>query len=156
MTTTSTNLFKVSNFIIQFKNVKQIELMTTTANIPGLTLGTIDIARSVVNDARPGDSLTYNDLDISVLCDEDLIAFKEVYNYIMSGAEPVFGNLDVVEPVFDATLFLTTNKNNIQHKLTFYNCFFKSISDIQLTSSSSDEENFTFDIGIGFSYYLFD
>lgn len=150
------NLFKVSNFILQFKDQKQLELMTAEVNIPGLTLGEINIGRPVIRDLRSGDSLTYDDLTVTVLCDETFSAFKEIYNYIMKSSDPNTGNIDVFYPVFDSTLSLTTNKNNFQHKIQFLNCFFKNISSMQLTSQSAEEEQITFSITLGYSYYLFD
>lgn len=152
----STNLFKVSNFIIMFKNTPQLELMVQGANIPGLSLGVLDIARPVVTDHRPGDSLTYDDLRITALCDEDLIAYKEIYSYILSAAEPHHGNLDVYQPLFDCSMLLTTNKNNVSHKITYLNCFFKGIGEIGMSSTSEEEEQFTFDLEIGYSFFLFD
>lgn len=152
----STNLFKVSNFILQFKDTTHLELMTTEANIPGITLGELNIGRPVIRDLRNGDSLTYDDLTVTILCDESFSAFKEIYNYIMKSSDPNTANIDVVYPIFDSVLVLTTNKNNSQHKLTFLNCFFKNISSIQLTSQSSEEEQITFTITLGYSYYLFD
>jgi hypothetical protein len=151
-----TNLFKVSNFNLNLKDQEAIELMTVEVNIPGITLGELNIGRPVVRDLRNGDSLTYDDLVVTVLCDEELMAFKEVYQYMMKAADPETADIDVVYPVFDSTLLITTNKNNIQHKLTFYNCFFKNIGAMQLTSQSSEEEQITFPLTLGFSYYLFE
>lgn len=152
----SINLFKVSSFILNFKDQKALELMTTEVNIPGLTLGEINIGRPVVRDLRNGDSLTYEDLSVTVLCDETFSAWKEIYSYIMKASDPDTADIDVVEPIFDSTLFLTTNKNNIQHKFNFYNCFFKAISSIQLTSQSSEEDHISFTITLGYSYYKFE
>jgi hypothetical protein len=150
-----TNLFKVSNFRLNLKDQQAIELMTVEVNLPSLTLGEITIGRPVVNDHRNGDSLTYDDLVVTVLCDETFSAWKEIYNYIMKSASPETGELDVVYPVFDSTLFLTTNKNNVQHEINFIDCFFKSISGLPLTSQSSEEEQITFTITLGYNYYLF-
>lgn len=149
------NLFKISNFNIQFKDSYTLELMAIGANIPGLTLGELNISRPVVRDLRNGDSLSYDDLEVEILTDEELKAFKEIYDYIYKASNPDTADIDVVEPIFDSTLLLTTNKNNIQHKINFYNCFFKGISGIQLTSQSSEEEQVTFTITLGYSYYEF-
>lgn len=150
------NLFKISNFIINFKDSKHLELMAVGANIPGITLGELIINRAVIRDLRNGDSLTYDDLVVTVLCDEKLEGFKEIYNYIMTASNPDTADIKVIEPIFDSTLFLTTNKNNYNHKITFYNCFFKGIGGIQLTSSTTEEEQVTFDITLGYSYYHFE
>jgi len=151
----ATNLFKVSSFNLNLKDQTNIELATVDVNIPGLTLGELVISRPVIRDLRNGDSLTYEDLVVTCLCDEDLMAYSEVYNYIVKSADPLTGNINVTYPVFDSTLLLTTNKNNIQHKITFYNCFFKSIGGIQMTSQSSAEEELTFALTLGYSYYIF-
>jgi len=152
----STNLFKVSNFRMQFKDQNSLELMTTSVNFPGLSLGELRIDRPVVLDRRPGDSMTYDDLKITALCDETLEVYQEIYKYVVLSANPDNGDLNPFDPVFDSTLFLTTNKNNIQHKINFYNCFFKGISGVDMSSGSSDETHFQFDISLGFSYYLFE
>lgn len=150
------NLFKISNFILNLKDQKSIELMTTEVNIPGITLGELNIGRAVIRDLRNGDSLTYEDLTVTALCDETLSAWKEVYSYIMKASDPETADIDVVEPIFDSTLFLTTNKNNIQHKVTFYNCFIKNLGGLALTSQSSEEEQIPFTLTLGYSYYIFD
>lgn len=150
------NLFKISNFILQFKDQQALELMTTDVNIPGITLGELNIGRPVIRDLRPGDSLTYDDLTVTVLLSEDMDNYLEIYKYIMKSANPDTGDLDITYPVFDSTLFLTTNKNNIQHKITFLNCFFKSIGAIQLSSQSTDEDRISFDITLGYSYFRFE
>ena len=149
------NLFKVSNFRLNFKDQDHLELMTTEVNIPGLTLGEINIGRPVIRDLRTGDSLTYDDLQVTILCDEKFEAFKQIYNYIMKSSNPETGDINVTYPIFDSTLFLTTNKNNVQHKITFLNCFFKNIGSMELSSQSTDESQITFPITLGYSYYLF-
>ena len=152
----SINLFKISNFILQFKDSRQLELMTTNVNIPGFSLGELNIPRPVIRDLRNGDSLTYEDLTVTVLCDEKLEAFKEIYDYIWRASNPDTADISVDEPIFDSTLLLTTNKNNVQHKIRFLNCFFKSIGGIPLSSASTEEEQITFDITLGYSYYIFE
>lgn len=156
MTMGSTSLFKISNFIIAFRDTKNIELMATGANIPGLTLGELNVSRPVIRDLRPGDTLSYNDLIVTCLCDEKLQAYKDIYDYVITSANPTTAGLNVDYPVFDSTLLLTTNKNNVQHQLRFLNCFFKGIGEIQLTSGSTEEEHVSFDITLGYSYYLFE
>lgn len=149
------SFFKVNSFIVQFKDQKTLELMVTSANIPGFTLGEIEIGRPVVKDKRPGDSLTYNDLSITVLCDEKLAAYKEIYEYLILSANPNTGDLEISDNVFDCSVQLLTNKNNYQHKIYFYNAFIKSISDIQLETTTTEGEAATFTVDLGFSFFNF-
>jgi len=150
------NLFKVSNFKLLFKDQTSLELMITAVNIPGINLGELTFNRPVLMDIRNGDTLKYDELLVTVLCDESFSAFKDVYNYIIKSADPTTGELNVVSPVFDSTLFLTTNKNNINHQIHFYDCFLKTISSMNLLTTSDDETQLTFDITVGYTYYIFD
>jgi len=152
----SLDLFKINSFILQFKDQTSLELMVQGCNLPGFTLGQLEIPRTVVKDVRPGDSLTYNDLNVTVICDEDLKAFKDIYRYLVLAANPNTGDLEINDTVFNASLLLTTNKNNIKHKLYFHNCFFKEISDLDLQSTTSDEEQVTFTLTCGYSFYDFE
>lgn len=130
--------------------------MVTAANVPGFTLGQIELPRPVVKDKRPGDSLEYNDLSITVVCDEKLKAFKEIYSAIVLSANPNTGDLEINKTVFDCDLFLTTNKNNIQSHIHFYNAFFKGVGDLQLETTTSEGEQVTFTVDIGYSFYNFE
>jgi len=152
----SASFFKVNNFIIQFKDQKNLELMVNACNFPGFSLGQIDIPRPVVKDQRPGDSLTFNDLSLTIICDEDLKAYKEIYSYLILSANPNTGRLNISDSVFDCYLDLTTNKNNVKHKLHFYNAFIKSVSDIQLESTTSEGEAPTFTAEMAYSFFTFE
>lgn len=147
---------KSSSFLIQFKDQRRLELMVTGVNLPGFTLGEILLSRPVVTDKRPGDHIDFNDLSLTIICDEDLKAFTEIVSSIILSANPNTGDLEISKTVFDATLFLTTNKNNIQHKVHFYNCYFKSISDLPFESTSDDEAHVTFNAELGYSFYNFE
>lgn len=149
------NFFKVNNFSIIFKDQRSLELMVQNANLPGFTLGDLTIPRPVVADKRPGDSLDFSDLSVTVICDEELKAFKEVYNYLILAANPTNGHLEINETVFDCQLNLLTNKNNYNHKLYFYNAFIKSVGDISLQSDTTEGEAPTFEVSFGYSYYEF-
>lgn len=150
------DFLKINSFAIQFKDKRSLELMVTSANIPGFTLGQLEMGRPVVKDKRPGDTLEYNDLTVQVLCDEDLKAFEDIYTSIILAANPNSGELEISDSVFDCTLFLTTNKNNIQKKIHFYNAFFKSVGDLQMESTTTEGEQITFSVDLGYSFYNFE
>ena len=150
-----TDLLKVNNFLIQFKDTKQLELMVTNSPLPGFSINPLTLSRPVVDDKRPGGQLTYTDLSLTVLCDEDLNAFKEIYSYLILAANPNTGDLEINKTVFDSTLFILTNKNNIQHKVYFYNCFFTRVGDLVFNSNATDADHITFDIDLSYSFYNF-
>ncbi len=153
-----TSLFKESNFKIMFResDLPAIEVMVITSSIPGFNISQIDIARPGLADKRPGNLLTFNDLKVSVICDEKLEVYKEIHSYLLATSNPETANYSVDYPIFDAILNLTTNKNNFQHKITFYNAFFKSIGPIGLQSSTTEDTQVTFDLDMAYVYYNFE
>jgi hypothetical protein len=130
--------------------------MVIGGNIPGFNLGQIELARPVVKDKRPGEQLEYNDLSVTVLCDEDLQAFQDIYSSIILSANPNTGDLEIEQNTFDCYMFLLTNKNNVQKKLHFYNAYFKAVSDIQLETTTTEGEQVTFTVDLGYSFYNFE
>ena len=71
---------------IQFKftcvKLPKVEFFCQTANIPGITLGTADVETSLKSIPFPGDKLTYGDLNVSFLVDENLNNYKELHDWL--------------------------------------------------------------------------
>ena len=150
------DLFKTGNFTVQLKNQTHLEFFIQEATIPGITVGTIEVpVAGGLRDYRPGDSLSFNPLTLTVLCDEDLRAFKDVYDYILHLTHnPVTNNIEIDAEVFDAYLMLTTNKNNVKHRIHFHDMWIENITDLQLQTISGDENSISFTLGLRYNYYL--
>ena len=74
-------VFNCFNFRIIFKQgLPAIELMVTATSIPGFGVSQLEFPRTGIMDKRPGDFLTFNDLSITVNCDEKLEIYKEIHN----------------------------------------------------------------------------
>ena len=59
-----------------------IEFFCQTANIPGITLGEATQETGLVDIPVPGDKITYQALDISILVDENLNNWKELHDWM--------------------------------------------------------------------------
>lgn len=151
------SLFKESNFRLQLKqNMPALEVMVNVTNIPGFSTGQMEFKRPGIIDKRPGEHLAFEDLLLTVLCDEKLEAYKEIHNYLLNISNPKTASIDPFEAIFDSSLLLTTNKNNLQHKITFYNCFFKTVGDINLTATTESDNQISFQLTLGYSYFIFE
>jgi len=71
---------------IQFRftcgKLPTVEFFCQTANIPGITLGTADVETPLKSIPFPGDKLTYGDLNVSFLVDENLNNYKELHDWL--------------------------------------------------------------------------
>jgi hypothetical protein len=152
-----TDFFKVSNFHIILKDQFSTELTVQQANIPGITIGTLDMNFQAMHDKRPGDSIEFGDLQIRCHVDEDLKSYMEILKYLFRFTHDPDTNVLSVDPcIFDATMLLTTNKNNLQHTIRFHDAWIKSIGDIEVTNASTQDENTTMDLVIPFVYFDFE
>jgi hypothetical protein len=150
------NLFKSCNFRISLKDQKAIELMVQEVNLPGITLGQMDLGWQSMKDKRTGDAIDFNDLTLQIILDEDLNTFREIYSALILAHNPATNELEVKKQVFDGFLNLTTNKNNIQHSIHFYDAWIKSIDDIQLSHTTGEDEQLVCTLNIVYNFYLFE
>lgn len=151
-----TDLAKKCNFRIVLKDQENIEFFVQEANIPGITIGTLEYNNQSMHDPRPGDSITYNDLRLLILLDEDFKTYEEIYKYLTKTHDPVSNNLDPDAVVFDAELMISSNKNNFNKKISFKNAWISSIDDIDFITTSTEDEEITFGLEIKFSYFTYE
>jgi hypothetical protein len=147
------DLFKTSNWKIQLKDQTHVEFFCQEASIPGITIGTVSQHYQSMEDKRPGDSITFDDLTLTIICDEDLGAFKEILKYINMTHNVIDNVIQVKPEVFDSFLFITTNKNNIQYKIHFYDMWIETVSALSLQTITGDDNSISFTVGLKYNYY---
>ena len=69
----------------RFKCTKlpQVEFFCQSANIPGISLGSGTQPTSLVDVPIPGDKITYQDLSITFIVDENLNNYKEIHDWLL-------------------------------------------------------------------------
>ena len=148
------DLLKSGNFRFVTKNQRNVEFFVQEVNLPGFSLGEMTInAHLAQQERRPGDNISWNNLSMQVICDEDLNAFEEARQYVMDLRDPETGELDPLGMIFEGFLFLTTNKNNVQKHYVFHNCWINSVGDMQLSTTTSEDDPVTFQVDVTYTYY---
>ena len=69
-------------FRFKMTKIPNVEFFVQTANIPGIGLGTAEMATPLKDIPMPGDKVNYQSLDISFLVDEKLNNYKELHDWI--------------------------------------------------------------------------
>ena len=153
------DLLKVGNWKLQMKsNQRSIEFFVQEANLPGFTLGELVLSGvgGVQQERRPGDHIQWNNLTLSLICDEELEAYKEIMEYILLAKDPETGEMNNDEIWFDSVLHITTNKNNFSQKFRFYNCWISSVTDLAFNTTSSEDDPLVFNVEVIFSHFGID
>lgn len=153
------NFFNAKNFDFTIKRLPNVQFFVQGANIPGLNIDTTIQATPFASINRPSNKLSYDELLITVAIDENLVCYKEIYNW-MSGLAPPndftqYQELEKAGGQFsDASLIVLNSKGNATIEFKFTDLFPVSISSIQMSTTNSTTEYVT--ITIGFRYTTFE
>ena len=191
MTTTNVNtreptvLDYASPVQFRFKCSKlpTVEFFCQTANIPGITLGQATVDTPLKSIPFPGDELTYQDLGISFLVDENLNNYKEIHDWIIGLGAPQnhtqFSDLRATssdrfpgtsssnaitgqataDPLpesgmySDATLTVLNSKNIAKVEIRFHNIFPTSLGSLSYDVQASDVNYLQSNVDFSYMYY---
>ena len=172
---------------IQFRfkcsKLPKVEFFCQTANIPGIGLGTANIETPLKSIPFPGDKVTYQDLAISFLVDENLENYKEIHDWIIGLGAPQdhtqFANLRATssdrfpgtsssnaitgqataDPLpesgmySDATLTVLNSKNIAVTEIRFHNIFPTSLGALSYDIQASDVNYLQTAVDFSYMYY---
>tara|TARA_X000000950_G_scaffold235883_1_gene286479 strand:+ start:4043 stop:4561 length:519 start_codon:yes stop_codon:yes gene_type:complete len=165
-----------SNFLspVEFKLVinrlPNTEFYVQQANVPGLNSGYAERPTPFKNIYTPGDKLIFDDLNITLVADENLASFRECSDWLtaIARAEGFEGYAGLNSPTVggatnlssdgkgsmsDASLIILDSNKNANIQISFKDIFPISIGPIQLNTSDSDVVPPTFDVTFKYSSY---
>ena len=127
------------------------------AAIPGLDLPAVIQPTSLVNEGKiSGGKLTYGDLTISFLVDEDLANWQEIYEWMLSlgtSYDPRFPEKDEKKKYSDATLTVLNSAMQPSFEVTYYNAIPVSLGALDFDSSVTSMDAITVDVTFAYDYY---
>jgi hypothetical protein len=137
-------------FFVQSVNLPSLALQSTTVNTPFAQL------------SIPGNQLSFGQLTMSFMIDENMQSWYELYNWMFQLGNPTSlnkrGQLTGVPGsntsiTSDGTLFIKTNSNNPNWKVNFYEMYPNDLGDI--TFSTTDSQEFvTSTVTFNYTYYV--
>ena len=172
---------------IQFRfkcsKLPKVEFFCQTANIPGIGLGEAEVDTPLKSIPFPGDKVTYQDLAISFLVDENLENYKEIHDWIIGLGAPQnhtqFSDLRATssdrfpgtsssnaitgqataDPLpesgmySDATLTVLNSKNIAVTEIRFHNIFPTSLGALSYNVQASDVNYLQTAVDFSYMYY---
>ena len=172
-----------TQFRFKCSKLPEVEFFCQTANIPGISLGTADFHTPLKDIPMPGDKVTYQDLAISFLVDENLNNYKELHDWIIGLGAPKnhtqFSDLralssdrfpgttassaatgtSIAKPLpeggiySDATLTILNSKNIAKTEIRFHNIFPVSLGALSYDVKQSDVDYLTASVDFKYMYY---
>ena len=171
-----------TQFRFLINQLPKVEYFTTSANIPGISLGDGVLNTPFKDIPLLGDKLTYEDLAISFIVDENLENYIEMHTWLTSigfpkdrsqfsafrsttsnvktstrGESKDIGDVRASTPELpmysDATLTILTNKNNPVVECRFADVFPTSLSGLDYNQNQTDVEYLTATVNFKYKIY---
>ncbi len=169
--TTNLNFLSPVEFKLVLNRLANVEFFVKSANVPGISSGTTEIPTPFKNVFQHGDKLSYEEFTVSVICDENMVAFKEISDWLVAvtmpenfaqyaglnpdtygkGGETVNNQGDGVTS--DGSLIILNSNKNANVTIKFSDMFPTAVSSIQLDTSGTDLTPPTFDITFKYNKY---
>ena len=162
------NFLQPNKFQLNFSRAPNIQYFCQSVFIPGISLSEAIRTTPFVDLYSPGEKAIYDTLSITFLVDEELLAWKEIHDWIRAMTFPVsfteYANLKNLNkftnaksssfPQFsDASITVLSSSNNPYYKFKFYDCFPTSISSFNLSAADTPDNPVTADATFRYSYY---
>ena len=162
-----------SKFLFKCNKLPKVEFFTTQVNLPGINLGDVVIPTPFKELPVQGHTLTYENLELQFLVDEKLENYIELHQWLVGigfpqsrsqfasfkksnqDAFPSIGtDLNQNAMFGDATLTVTSSKNNPNVEVRFSDIYPVALSTLQFDQQASDVEYLT--ATCTFSYTLYE
>jgi hypothetical protein len=171
-----------TQFRFVINQLPKVEYFTVAGNIPGITLDEIELGTPLKNIPLMGNKLTYEDLSITFIVDEDLQNYIEMHTWLTAigfpkdksqfrnfrsatsnvasatrGESNDIGDVKPSTPeramYSDAVMSILTNKNNPVVECRFADVFPTSLSGLTYSQNQTDVEYLTADVNFKYQIY---
>jgi len=162
---TNRNFLSASGFKFTLAKYPKIDFFSNTARIPEINLATA-IQPSYLKDIDvPGEKLTYGDLSLRFLVDENMENYLAVYNWLTGLGFPETaqqykflttddtGARDGKEAFSDGTLRILNSNFREVAKVKFLDLFPVSLSSLEFDSTITDVQYFTAEVSFKYTIY---
>jgi hypothetical protein len=148
------NFLNPSSFVLTLDslNYSGAEFTIQTMMLPDVSAEGAALAFRQRNIATVADKINFGTFEISYLIDEDLLNYKEIFDWIKSNVET---NHTATNHVRDLTLTVMNSANNVTKQIKFVDAYPTSISSLPFDITTTDVEYLTAVVMFEYSYYTF-
>lgn len=152
MATTNKNFLQPTGFkiVISRENYPNLEFFAQSVQHPGSMVNAVEVPIPSLS-ALPisGGKITYSELAINLIVDEDMTAYKEMQNWL----ERVYTTPEESSLYNDITLIVLTSHNNTNVQIRYKDCVPTSIGAIEFNSTTGDVQYLVFDAMFRFTEF---
>ena len=159
--TTNINYLQPTGFkvVIDRKKFGNLEFFAQSVDHPNVSIPTAEIPYSRLNLHAAGDKLTFGQLSATIILDENMSAYTEMYDWVKRLVEEenttkYSARYDNGETTaVDITVSVLSSNNNSVKRIRYIDCIPTDIGGINFMSNTSDVQYLTFTASFSFSYF---
>ena len=171
-TPSNPNFLQPNKFTINFSRLPNMQFFGQMVTVPGISMSEIPQNTPFVDAYVPGEKAIYDLLNVTFIVDENLTAWREIYDWIRGMTFPTdfkeYRDLALLnkntnlmssvrnkpQPQYsDASLIMLSSANNPVYEFKLYDCFPISLSSFVVSSTDSPENVITADATFRYNYY---
>lgn len=151
VTTFKQNYLTPTNFKFSIKRLPHVSFFCQSATLPGLSFSPVEIPTPFKSLYREGGPLDVGQFTITMLVDEDMQNYLEIYNWMIGLTFPnnfeEYANLKTGDGLYsDATLHIMSNAKNPNVTVHLKDIFPISLGDINMSVNQTDTSPSTVDV----------
>ena len=148
------NFLNPSSFVLTLDSLSYsgAEFTIQTMILPDVTAEGAPLQYKQINVGRASDKIAFGQFEISYLIDEDLLNYKEIFDWLKSNVETTH---TATNHVRDLTLTIMNSANNVTKQIKFVDAYPTSISSLPFDITTTDVEYLTAVVTFAYSYYEF-
>ena len=171
------NTLSPVQFSFVVEKLPTVNFFVQSVSLPGITINPIVYDNPFSDTKEPGEQITWADLSVTFLVDEECNNWFEVWNWMQGLGFPknfnqhkklvqgqdrdLQGNLKENLPpkgrqgfkFSDATLFIRTSHNNPNIEVKFIDCWPNEVSQIEFQTTVDDDNPLTATVTLSYNYY---
>ena len=159
------NFLSPVGFKFTLSKEPKVAFFCNLASIPQITLGTEIQSTYLKNIDVPGDIITYNDLVLRFMVDEDMTNYMAIHNWITGLGFPETTNQyktlttddqglrDSKKAFSDGSLYILDSNYNTNSVVKFKDLFPISLSSLEFDSTKTDIQYFTAEVTFKYTIY---
>lgn len=149
------NYLQPTGFQLNLEKFRGVDFMCQRANLPDIQMPVTEVpTRFRTYPVVPGGGVTFSDLTIQFIIDEEMINYKSIHDWIIDNGNAEQMKTTEEYPSYSSgQLFILTSNYNANHIIDFENLFPYSLTAIQFDASDTSQEYFTATASFKFTRY---
>ena len=156
----NTSFLSPIGFKFQLNNFPAVNYFCQSATLPGISISTINVPTPLKNIDIAGDEVTFEELSIKFIVDENMKNWLSIYDWIVGLGfttpedQKEYKKLsEAGELTTTAILTVLTSNMNPQINFVFRECFPLSLTSIAFDSGGTDIDYVTADVSFRYDVY---